>query len=64
MLGSVEVSGSLTLVLGFLLCGDLVAVVQVRDNVGVELLDSLFKWRERLDSTDIQWLEERFILNR
>ena len=50
MLGAVVVGGALTLVLGLLDSGLLVTLVKVADDVGVELLDLLFKGREALDS--------------
>ena len=56
LLRSIEVSGSLSLVLGFLLGCKLVAIVQVRDDVRVELLDALLEGRKGLDPIQIFWL--------
>jgi hypothetical protein len=54
LLGAVVVSGSFTLVFSLLNGSFLVTFVEVADDVGVELLNFFFEWREALDS-NLRW---------
>ena len=55
LLRAVVVSSSFALVFGFLNGSFLVTFVEVADDVSIELLNFLFKWREALDS-NLRWL--------